>query len=113
MQTVGSSTYDLNKSLSTDSKEESQYSTEDEDRKEADSTLNRRLENIDSMVKRENRFSGNNKGGIDPRDEPLDEGGWLVFSGGHSECKKDNWGAFEARIRKKGLHSIKNYELIQ
>ena len=75
MQTVGSSTYDLNKSLSTDSKEESQYSAEDEERKEADRTLNRRFENIDSMVKRENRFGGNNKEGIDPRDEPLDEGG--------------------------------------
>ena len=57
----------------TDSKEESQYSSDDEDRKEADSSLNRRFENIESVVSRENRFSGDNKECIDS--EPLDEGG--------------------------------------
>ena len=36
-----------------------------------DSTLNRRFENIESVVNRENRFGGGNKEGIDPGDEPL------------------------------------------
>ena len=97
----------------TDSKEESQYSSDNEDRKEADRTLNRHFENIENMINRENRFDGNNKEGIDSKDEPLDEGVWLVFSGGHSECKKDTWDAFGTQIRKKRLHSIENYELIQ
>ena len=70
----------------TDSKKESQYSSDDEDRKEADNPLNRGFENIESVVNRENRFRGNNKEGIDPKDEPLDEGGWLVFSRGISDC---------------------------
>ena len=65
------------------------------------------------MVNRDNRFDGDSKEGLDPEDEPLDEGGLLVFSGEHSECKKDTWDAFTAQIRKKGLHSIKNYKLIQ
>ena len=55
------------------------------------------------MVNREDRFSGDNKEGIDPEDEPLDEGGWLVFPGVLSEHKKDTWDAFEAQIRKKGF----------
>ena len=70
----------------TDSKKEWQYSSDDEDRKEADNTINRRFENIESVVNRENRFSGDNKEGIDPKDEPLDEGGCLVFSRGLSDC---------------------------
>ena len=94
--------YDLNKWV-TDSKEESQHSSDDEDRKEADSTLNRCFGNIESVVNRENRFGGDNKESIDAEDEPLDEGGWLVFSGGHSEYKKDTWDAFKAQIKKKGL----------
>ena len=53
-----------------------------------DSTLNRCFENIESGVNRENRFGGENKEGIDPEDEPLGEGGWLVFLGGRLECKK-------------------------
>ena len=65
------------------------------------------------MVNRENRFGVDNKEGIDPEDEPLDEGGWLVLSRWHSEHKKDTWGEFEAQIRKKGLDSIRHYELIQ
>ena len=93
--------YDLKKLRGTDSKEESQYSSDDEDRKEADSSLNRRFENIESVVNRENRFGGDNKEGIDS--EPLDEGGQLVFLGGHSERKKDTWDAFEVQIRKKGF----------
>ena len=80
--------HDLNKLWGTDSKEEPQYSSDDEERKEADSTLNRRFENIESVVNRENRFGGDNKEGIDPEDEPLAEGDWLVFSGGHSGRKK-------------------------
>ena len=37
-----------------------------------------------------------------------------VLTGGNLERKKDTWDAFEAQIRKKkGLHSIENYELIQ
>ena len=96
-------TYELNKLRGTYSKEESQYSSDDKYRKEADSTLNRRFEITESMVNRENRFGGDNKEGIDPEDEPLDEGGWLVFSGGHSERKKETWDAFEAQIRKKGF----------
>ena len=79
-------TYDHNKLWGTDSKKEWQYSSDDEDRKEADNTLNRRFENIESVVNRENRFSGDNKEGIDPKDEPLDEGGCLVFSRGLSDC---------------------------
>ena len=39
---------------------------------EADSTLNRHFENIESVVNRENSFGGDNKEGIDPEDEPLD-----------------------------------------
>ena len=96
-------TYDLNKLWGTDSKEESQYSSDNEDRKEADSKLNRRFENKESAVNRKNRFGGDNKEGIDPEDEPLDEGGWLVFSGGYSGRKKDAWDAVEAQIRKKGF----------
>ena len=65
------------------------------------------------MVNRENRFGVDNKEGIDPEDEPLDEGGWLVFSRWHSEHKKYTWDEFEAQIRKKGLDSIKYYEQIQ
>ena len=53
------------------------------------------------MVNRDNRFGGESKEGLDPEDEPLDEGGLLVFSGEHSECNKDTWGAFRAQIRKK------------
>ena len=78
-----------------------------------DSPQNRRFENIESVVNRENRFGGDNKEDIDLKDEPLDKGGWLVFLGGHSEREKDTWHAFEAQIRKKGLHSIENYELTQ
>ena len=59
----------------TDTKKESQYSSDDEDRKGADSTLNRCFKNIKSVVNRENRFDGDNKESIDPEDEPLDEGG--------------------------------------
>ena len=29
------------------------------------------------------------------------------------ERKKDTWDAFEEQVRKKGIHSIKNYELMQ
>ena len=65
------------------------------------------------MVNRENRYDGDNKEGIDPENEPLDERSWLVFSGGRLERKKDTWDAFEAQVRKKGIHSIKNYELMQ
>ena len=36
----------------------------------------------------------------------------MVFSGGHSERKKDNRDAFKAQIKKE-FHSIKNYKLIQ
>ena len=64
------------------------------------------------MVNRKNSFGGDNKEGIDPEDEPLDEGGLLVFSRGHSESKKDTRDAFKAQI-KEGFHSIKNYKLIQ
>ena len=39
---------------------------------EADSTLNRHFEIIESVVNRENSFGGDNKEGIDPEDEPLD-----------------------------------------
>ena len=78
-----------------------------------DSPQNRRFENIESVVNRENRFRGDNKEDIDLKDEPLDKGGWLVFLGGHSEREKDTWDAFEAQIRKKGLHSNENYELTQ
>ena len=46
------------------------------------------------MVNRDNRFGGDSKEGLDPEDESLDEGGLLVFSGEHSECKKDTWDAF-------------------
>ena len=106
-------TYDLNKLWGTDSNKESQYSSVDEDRKEADSTLNRCFKNIESVVNRENRFVGNNKEGIETEDEPLDQGGWLVFSKGLSERKKNTLHTFEAKIRKKGLHSIENYELMQ
>ena len=53
------------------------------------------------MVNRDNRFGGESKEGLDPEDEPLDEGGLLVFSGEHSECNKDTWDAFRAQIRKK------------
>ena len=91
----------------TDSKEESQYSFDNEDRKEADSTLNRCFENIESMVNRENRFGGDNKEHIDSEDEPLDEVGKLVFLAGHSERKKDTWDAFKALIRKKGFTPLK------
>ena len=65
--------FDLKKLRGTDSKEEPQYSSDDEGRKEADSSLNRSFENIESVVNRENRFGGDNKEGIDS--EPLDEGG--------------------------------------
>ena len=82
-------TYNLNKLQGNDSKEESQYPSDDEDRKKVNITLNRRFENIESMVNRENRVGGDNKEGIDPEDEAQDEGGWLVFSGGHSERKED------------------------
>ena len=96
-------TYGINKLQGTDSKEESQYSSDDEDRKKVNSTLNRRFENIESMVNRENRFGGDNKEGIDPEDEALDEGGWLVFLGGYSERKKDTWMHSKNKLRKKGF----------
>ena len=70
---------------------------------EADSTLNRHFKNIESVVNRENSFGGDSEEGIDPEDEPLDEGGLLVFSGGHSERKRDNRDAFKAQIKKRVL----------
>ena len=92
-------TYDLNMLWGADSKAESQYSSDDEDRKEADSTLNRGFRYIESVLNRENRFGGDNKEAIDQEDEPLDEGCWLVFLGGHLELKKDTWNAFKAQTR--------------
>ena len=55
------------------------------------------------MVNRENRFGGDNKEGIDPEDEAQDEGGWLVFSGGHSERKEDTWMHSKHKLGKKGF----------
>ena len=49
--------------------------------------------------------------GIEPKIGPLDDGGYLVFLGGHSGCKRDTCDALKAQIRKNGLHFIKNYEL--
>ena len=63
------------------------------------------------MVNRENRFGEDNKEGADPEDELLDEGGWLVFSWGHSERKKDMYS--KHKLEKKRVHSVKNYKLIQ
>ena len=66
-------TIDLNKLWGAIVKRNLNYSFDVKDRNEADSTLNRCFENIKRMVKRENRYGGDNKEGIDPENEPLDE----------------------------------------
>ena len=66
-------TIDLNKLWGTIAKRNLNYTSDVKDRNEADSTLNRYFENIMRMVKRENRYGGDNKEGIDPENEPLDE----------------------------------------
>ena len=72
-----------------------------------DSPQNRRFENIESVVNRENRFRGDNKEDIDLKDEPLDKGGWLVFLGGHPSVRKIPGMHSKHKLEKKGFTPLK------
>ena len=77
--------------------------SEDEDKKEADSSLNKHYEKIESVVNNEGRKGKE----IDDDFAPLDEEGWLMHSGGQENSEK-----FEGEVRRRQLTSFVNNELV-
>ena len=77
--------------------------SEDEGKKEADSSLNKHYEKIESAVNNEGRLGEE----IDDDFAPLDEQGWLMYSGGQENAEK-----FEGEVRRRQLTSFVNNELV-
>ena len=77
--------------------------SEDEGKKEADSSLHKHYEKIESTVNKEGRRGEE----IDDDFAPLDEQGWLMYSGGQENAEK-----FEGEVRRRQLTSFVNNELV-
>ena len=86
---------------------------DDEDRKEADATLNQNYSNIQSIVNRENELA------LDKKEEDkgifanfFDKVSWLMFAGRCSAYNHDAREAFQNRLRELQVDSFTNYNLL-
>ena len=87
--------------------------SDDEDRKEADATLNQNYSNIESVVNKENGLA------LDKKEEDqgifanlFDNVRWLMFAGGYSVYNHDAREVFKNRVRKLQLDLFPHYDLL-
>ena len=85
----------------------------DEDRKEADATLNQSYSNIESIVNRENGLV------LDKKEEDegifanfFDNVSWLMFAGGYSAYSHDAREVFKNGVHEVQFDSFPNYDLL-
>ena len=87
--------------------------SDDQDRKEDDTTLHQNYNNIESAVNRENGLA------LDKKEEDegifanfFDKVSWLMFAGGYSVYNHDARKVFENRVCELQLNSFPNYDLL-